>query len=219
MPSLYQLKPRFQQLLRPLLHGLHRLGISANAVTIFALLASVSLGALLWCWPQQRTLWLVVPVFMLVRMALNAIDGMLAREFNQQSRLGAILNEVGDVVADAALFAPFALLPGVSPALLVLVIFLATLTEFVGVLGQVIGGDRRYDGPSGKSDRALVFGTLAALHGLGWLAQAVWLPVLALMAVLLALTVVNRARAALRAADSAALGAAPGAERGAGSDA
>lgn len=204
MPSLYQLKPRFQQLLRPLLHGLHRLGVSANAVTVLALLASSLLGALLWCWPQQRGLWLVVPVFMLVRMGLNAIDGMLAREFNQQSRLGAILNEVGDVVADAALFAPFALLPGVNPALLVLVIFLATLTEFVGVLGQVIGGGRRYDGPSGKSDRALVFGALAGLHGLGWLAQVVWNPVLALMAVLLALTVVNRARAALRSADRAA---------------
>ncbi len=37
-------------------------------------------------------------------MALNAIDGMLAREFNQQSTLGAILNEVGDIISDAALY-------------------------------------------------------------------------------------------------------------------
>lgn len=44
-------------------------------------------------------------------MALNAIDGMLAREFNQQSTLGAILNEVGDIISDAALYLAFAFCP------------------------------------------------------------------------------------------------------------
>jgi len=36
-------------------------------------------------------------------MALNAIDGMLAREHHMQSKLGAILNELGDVVSDTVL--------------------------------------------------------------------------------------------------------------------
>jgi phosphatidylglycerophosphate synthase len=39
-------------------------------------------------------------------MALNALDGMLARECNQQTRLGAILNETGDVISDIALYFP-----------------------------------------------------------------------------------------------------------------
>jgi CDP-diacylglycerol--glycerol-3-phosphate 3-phosphatidyltransferase len=30
-------------------------------------------------------------------------------------------------------------------------------------MGKVIGGERRYDGPMGKSDRALVFGLLCLL--------------------------------------------------------
>ena len=42
-------------------------------------------------------------------MALNAIDGMLAREFNQKSRLGGYLNEITDVVSDAALYLPLLL--------------------------------------------------------------------------------------------------------------
>ena len=41
-------------------------------------------------------------------MALNAIDGMLAREFNQKSRLGGYLNEITDVVSDGALYLFFA---------------------------------------------------------------------------------------------------------------
>jgi CDP-diacylglycerol--glycerol-3-phosphate 3-phosphatidyltransferase len=43
---------------------------------------------------------------MVVRMAFNAIDGMIACEFGGKSRLGAYLNELSDVVADAALYLP-----------------------------------------------------------------------------------------------------------------
>jgi hypothetical protein len=42
MPTLYQLKPRFQALLRPVLGWLNRQGISANAVTCGAMLASLA---------------------------------------------------------------------------------------------------------------------------------------------------------------------------------
>ena len=203
MPTLYQLKPKFQQALRPVLNALHRAGISANFVTLLALCASVLLGVVLWIWPAARWLWLLLPPFLLLRMALNAIDGMLAREFNQQSRLGAILNEAGDVISDCALYAPFALLSGVHAGLLALVVFLATLTEFTGVLGQLIHGGRRYDGPVGKSDRAFVFGALALLHGMNWLPPMLWNPVLGLLALLLLLTVFNRIRQALRVAAQA----------------
>ncbi len=230
MPTLYQLKPRFQALLRPLLGWLDRHGVTANAVTWCAMLASV-LYALwmayalspalfasepLFAEPlppgnpppvpvatpptsaMAHTAFILLPLFLLLRMALNAIDGMLAREFGQQSPFGAILNEVGDVVSDSALYAPFALLPGVSPIWLAIVIFLAVLTELVGVLGQVVGADRRYDGPMGKSDRALVFGALGLLWGLGVPLTAFWPIILALTTALLITTIANRVRQALR---------------------
>ena len=92
-------------------------------------------------------------------MALNAIDGMLAREFKQKSDLGFYLNELGDVVADTALYLPFMfLLP--NPMLVLMVVLLAILIEFAGVLALGVGNDRRYDGPFGKSDRAVAFGVL-----------------------------------------------------------
>lgn len=50
---------------------------------------------------------LLLPIVLFIRMALNALDGMLARECNQQTRLGAILNETGDVISDIALYLPF----------------------------------------------------------------------------------------------------------------
>lgn len=117
MPSIYQLKPRFQALLRPGVSRLHQRGVTANQVTVVAALVSVLLGLLLAWGSQHAWLFALLPLWMLLRMALNAVDGMLAREFGQQSRLGAYLNELCDLIADAALYLPFALLPGVSPLL------------------------------------------------------------------------------------------------------
>jgi len=48
----------------------------------------------------------LMPVVLLLRMALNALDGMMARQFNLQSKMGAALNEMGDVVSDIVLLLP-----------------------------------------------------------------------------------------------------------------
>ncbi|SUB82071.1 CDP-alcohol phosphatidyltransferase family protein [Pragia fontium] len=194
--TVYDLKPRFQALLRPLLKRLYRAGVTANQVTLAALVASILVGGLLTVFPLA-SLYLILPIFLFIRMALNAIDGMLAREFNQQSKLGALLNETGDVLSDVALYLPFMLLPGATPWLVILAVFLSAFTEFCGVLAQTIGASRRYDGPMGKSDRAFIFGA----YGLAifiWpiLQQWSWL-VFGLVSVLLIWTCLNRCRRAL----------------------
>lgn len=191
--SIYALKPRFQALLRPMVGTLYRAGITANQVTVAACVVSVMLGAWL-AWSAASAWFVLVPVWLAIRMALNAIDGMLAREFRQASRLGAYLNELGDVIADSALYLPFALLSGSSPWLVWTIVALAIVSEMAGVLGLALGGERRYDGPMGKSDRAFVFGAVGLLVGLGvpmaqWF-DWVWGALLALLVV----TVVNRVR-------------------------
>ena len=197
MPSVYDLKPAFQDLLRPLCRGLARAGVTANQVTVTAALLSLAAGGLVAWRPAERWPLLLVPGVLFLRMALNAIDGMLAREHGMKSALGGILNELGDVVSDAALYLPLALVPGFAPRLMVPVVVLAGLTEMTGVVAVAIGASRRYEGPMGKSDRALVFGALCLALGLGARGGA-WLEaVQAIVLLLLAWTVVKRARAAL----------------------
>ncbi|WNW12563.1 CDP-alcohol phosphatidyltransferase family protein [Pseudomonas sp. DTU_2021_1001937_2_SI_NGA_ILE_001] len=197
MISIYQLKPRFQNLLRPVVQRLHDQGFTANQVTLGACLVSLLVGALVAAGIPHYWVFALIPAWMILRMALNAIDGMLAREFGQKSRLGAYLNELTDVIADSALFLPFALLPGVSAALVVLVTLLAIVSEYAGVLGPMIGASRRYDGPMGKSDRAFVFGVLGAGVACGILAP-LWINILlAVVTGLLIYTVVNRVRQGL----------------------
>lgn len=194
--SIYALKPRFQALLRPLTRALFAAGVTANQVTLLACLISVALGLGL-AWRPEPAGFLLIPLWMFLRMALNAIDGMLAREFGQKSKLGAYLNELTDVVSDACLYLPFAVLPHFSPLGVGVVIALSICTEYAGVLGLMVGASRRYDGPFGKSDRAFVFGALALAVGLG-LQPAAWLdPLFPVLAVLCAWTVVRRIRAGL----------------------
>jgi len=195
MPTIYQLKPAFQNLLRPLVRSLAAAGVTANQVTVAAFVLSAAAGGALWWQPSSRAVLLAVPVVCFVRMALNAIDGMLAREFAQKSKLGAILNEIGDVLSDAALYLPFTSIGAISTPLV-----LAVVSEMTGVVAVQIGASRRYDGPDGKSDRAFVFGLLGLLGGCG-VALGAWTNwLLAVELALLALTIFNRARSALREA-------------------
>ncbi len=198
MPTLYEIKPRFQALWRPLVRQLAAVGVTANQVTVLAALLSAGVGAALAWWPASRAVLLTVPATLFIRMALNAIDGMLAREHGQKSSLGAVLNELGDVLADAALYLPFARVVPLSPPLVVGIVLLGVVSEMAGVVGVQIGASRRYDGPMGKSDRAFLFGLLALLAGLG-VPLAPWAnPVLGLALALLAWTIVDRSRHALQ---------------------
>ena len=195
--SIYELKPAFQNLLRPLVRALQAAGCTANGVTIVTCVLSVLLGVVLCVYGDVRRLFLLLPVFFFLRMALNAIDGMLAREFGQKSNLGAFLNELTDVISDAALYLPFAYLPHFDWLAVAIVIFLSSLSEMTGTVALMIGTQRRYDGPMGKSDRAFVFGALGLAIGLG-LPPAPWEKIIfPATALLLCVTIVNRVHRAL----------------------
>lgn len=197
MPSIYDLKPRFQNLLRPMVQRLYDAGVTANQVTLLACAISVVLGVMICLLADKRALFALIPLWMLLRMGLNAIDGMLAREFGQKSQLGAYLNELTDVFSDAALYLPFAFLPHFAPLWVCAVIGLAIVSEYAGVLGLMVGASRRYEGPMGKSDRAFVFGALGLAVALG-LPPAGWLAgVMPVLCALLAMTIFNRVRAGL----------------------
>ncbi|MDO6386877.1 MULTISPECIES: CDP-alcohol phosphatidyltransferase family protein [unclassified Uliginosibacterium] len=194
--SIYALKPKFQNLLRPLTRALFNAGVTANQVTLAACVISVALG--LWLFIDPRpALFGLIPLWMFLRMAFNAIDGMLAREFGQKSKLGAYLNELTDVISDACLYLPFAALLH-FPALWVGVfIALSIVVEMSGVIGLMVDASRRYDGPFGKSDRAFVIGALALAIWLGLPVQGWQALVFPLMSLLCALTIVQRVRKGL----------------------
>lgn len=197
MPSIYDLKPAFQKLVRPVAGALVRSGVTANQITLAAVVLSFASGGAIVYWPGASWPLLALPLVLLIRMWFNALDGIVAREFNMKTQLGLILNEIGDVLSDAALYLPLALIDGISAPLIVAIVVLSTISEMTGVLGVQISGVRRYDGPMGKSDRAFVLGVLALLLGFGIDEYLVMNWILAAVGLLLFWTIINRARKAL----------------------
>lgn len=197
MPSVYDLKPRFQNLLRPVMRRLADAGLTPNAVTLMALVGSLLVGAAVSQAGRRPWLLLLLPAWLFARMALNAIDGMMAREMAMASNLGAVLNELGDALSDLGLYLPLAFVA--EPARWPVVAFAigAVLTEFCGVTARALGASRRYDGPMGKSDRAFVVGALGLVTFIDERALAAWPWVFAVAAMLALLTCWNRLRRAL----------------------
>ncbi len=163
MISVYNIKPKFQALLKPVLEKLYTAGVTANQITIVAIALSIGLGVGFWFHPYGP-LFLVLPTGLFFRMALNALDGMMARNYNMQSKSGEVLNEFGDVVSDIFIYLSLIKLGGVDWRFVVGFAVLAILNEFAGVLAKVIGGERRYDGPMGKSDRAFLVGLICLAY-------------------------------------------------------
>lgn len=202
MPSIYELKPAFQNLLRPFVIRLYHLGITANQITLLAMFISIAVSIFIYLYFNQHSvsfILLIYPIWMLVRMAFNAIDGMLAREFKQQSKLGAFYNELCDIISDTALFLSLICFGSIHPALLMFMTFLAILSEYAGVMAPLVGQQRRYDGPMGKSDRAFWTSLITIIlviysfypfpeHYLTYLLNGL----LTIICILLALTIYNR---------------------------
>ena len=88
MATIYAFKPAFQSLLGPMVGRLARAGVTANQVTVGAALLSVAYGAALFAVGAAPAMLVGLPAVLFIRMALNAIDGMLAREHGQKSDLG-----------------------------------------------------------------------------------------------------------------------------------
>lgn len=197
MISVYQLKPKFQQLLMPVLKCLHQQQITANKITIAAIVWSAILGLLLFLSPQHPVYLLAVAFGLLVRMALNALDGMMARTYKQQSKLGEVLNELGDVVSDTVIFCGLFGFAFSNKALVFTFIVLSVINEFAGVIAKLVSGTRRYDGPMGKSDRALLIGLWCILYFVFPAVKNAFNPVMSIAILLVLLSTYKRLSNAL----------------------
>ena len=163
MISIYEIKPKFQQLLMPIVDWMKKIGMTPNQVTILALLLSIVTGIILSIFHENKWIYILMPIVMFVRMALNAIDGVMAKKYQMKSHLGLLLNEIGDVISDLFLFIPFVYIAEDYGIGIMLFISLSIISEMAGVTVQVIGSSRRYDGPMGKSDRAFIVGFISFL--------------------------------------------------------
>src|ERR1700712_299027 len=191
------LKTWLQKRLHPLAQILFDDGVRAIHVTSCAGLISVAVGGLVSAFAFHGWMFLLIPLWLLLRLAFNALEALLVSDFGQHSPMGTFSHELSRVVAQTALFLPFSVIPKVSLLLVLLVTLLAILSEFAGVLGPLIKASRRRDGPLRSDAVMLCFAIFGAVIGSGYLPVAPINITLAVMAILLMTTIANRIRGAV----------------------
>jgi CDP-diacylglycerol--glycerol-3-phosphate 3-phosphatidyltransferase len=113
MPSIYDLKPAFQDLLRPVVRSSQKRESRRTKSPIRA--RAFDDGRKLYrAFPSARWPLILLGPALIIRMALNAMDGLLARELDMGSAKGVMLNEMGDVVSDCAMYLRLRWFPGLS---------------------------------------------------------------------------------------------------------
>lgn len=174
--GIYAVKPAFQRSLTGVRDRLIRSRVSANALTWTALFVSIGGGMALAL--SDRSVWLlfVVPVLAVVRLGLNALDGMVASATHTSTSTGEVLNELSDRMADVAWIVGLGFIVGFPLALGALGAVL--LSSYAGMLGKAVGGRRLYGGVMAKADRMIVLALaapIAAYAGDRVLEWATWL--------------------------------------------
>lgn len=194
--SIYKLKTKFQNLLMPICEKLVKLKISPNQITITTVLLNIVFAGLIYKFNNYKLIYLTVPLFLFLRMALNALDGMIANKFNQKTKMGVFYNEAGDVVSDTVFFYVFLRVIGISEVYNLFLVFLSILSEYVGVTAMMVDNKRHYEGPMGKSDRAFLISLLAIVYY--FIGNKYFDYILILVIILLAFTIFNRVRSSVK---------------------
>jgi len=194
--SIYKLKTKFQNLLMPICEKLVKLKVSPNQITVTTVLLNIVFAGLIYKFNDYKLIYLTVPVFLFLRMALNALDGMIANKLNQKTKMGVFYNEAGDVVSDTVFFYVFLRVIEIGEVYNLVFVFLSILSEYVGVTAMMVDNKRHYEGPMGKSDRAFLISLLAIVYY--FIGNKYFDYILILAIVLLIFTIFNRVRSSVK---------------------
>ena len=98
MNGIYAIKPKFQQMLKPVETFLIGSKIHPDQITLAAFGISVLGAVALALSSQPGMLWLAcsTPAVALIRTVLNALDGMVAKASGMARPWGEVLNEMMD---------------------------------------------------------------------------------------------------------------------------
>ncbi len=152
--KIYSIKPQFQKFLNPVKNAFIKLKISPTTINVLALVISIIGGLIIYYSSFNLKLLWAIPFIAFIRTALNALDGMVARETRAKNqKFGEVLNEFIDRLSDTVLFLGVAFASYVNTVLGLSALVCILLVSYIGIVGKAAGGTRQYVGLMGKADR------------------------------------------------------------------
>ena len=126
-------------------------GVHPDAVTVAAVPVQLAMAIALVAGIRHPWAWLTVVPLAVVLMAVNALDGSLARATRTHSVRGAVLNELVDRGGDLIILGAGFL---VVPTAIAFAAFASVaVSELAALVGWASTGERTFAGPMGKPDR------------------------------------------------------------------
>lgn len=162
--GIYGIKPWFRSQLQPLIKFLWN--VHPDVLTWAALIISLVCGVLLGFSHRHPYFALIVIPLLFIRIALNALDGMLAQQTGKARPAGEVLNEMTDRFADIAIYGGLALSPGTNLLLGLSAVISLLMVSYVGILGKAVGTERVYTGVLGKADRVFILMFSCLVYGI-----------------------------------------------------
>lgn len=162
--GIYGIKPWFQKQLQPLVKALWN--VHPDVLTWSALGVSLGAAAVLYSANETPKLALAAVPLLLLRLALNALDGMVAKQTGKARAAGEVINELSDRLSDVAIFLSFAFWPEIKLHLVLLAIIAMLIVSYVGVLGKAVGANREYGGILGKADRMILLAVACLVYAI-----------------------------------------------------
>jgi phosphatidylglycerophosphate synthase len=135
-----------------------RHGIHPDAISYLSIVAALVAAFCFWKSGQTRWLLIVAPLFCILRLWFNMLDGMVAVAANKASRRGEILNDLPDRLSDIIIFVGVAHSGLMNPLIGYWAAIFAVLTAYVGLFGQALGGQREFGGIMSKPWRMVALG-------------------------------------------------------------
>lgn len=180
-----------------------RVGASPNGISIAGLICGVTaggaFGAIRWAPEAAIFLWLLGAALILLRLAANMFDGMVAVATGVASPVGELYNEVPDRISDSAVLIGVGVAAGGHWDLGLGAALAAMATAYIRTLGKSVGAPSDFSGPMAKQQRMVLVIALAlwcALTPASWQPEFLdeTLPTLVLIVIILGgiLTAVRR---------------------------
>ncbi len=154
--GIYKIKPLFQKFLEPITNLLVKHAVSPDLINLGGIVTSVVMVVSFWL-AQEAHGWLILSAICVpLRLAMNALDGQVARALEVDDPLGEAKNELSDRLADAITFGGLCFITVIPLYLSIPALVLTLLIGYMGILSKAITGVREYAGIMAKPDRVIV---------------------------------------------------------------
>jgi archaetidylinositol phosphate synthase len=188
---LTKLKEKVQQMLTTEAKAAHKIGLTPNTISVIGI-ALAFLSALTYAeWQKQPAYLLIATALLLLSGFCDALDGVLARLYQQTTTFGGFLDSLGDRYADAVVYMGV-IVGGLCNALWGLIALTGSLlVSYSRARAEAAGVKMESIGLAERAERMIIL-AVASLVAFFWQPETAINAGIILLAILSNLTVLQR---------------------------